>query len=100
MISDELGIELHDRWTRGQPLTAEEQLQLEGWYRLRDAAENEQLSQVLSSAEGSELQTQIEMALTRLTTTIQRVQQVTTENEVIRKEISLLQHQLTMPKSA
>lgn len=32
MISDELGQKLHDRATRGEPLTAEEQEQLRRWY--------------------------------------------------------------------
>jgi hypothetical protein len=30
---DELGRQLHDCWTRGQPLTDEEQAQLELWYQ-------------------------------------------------------------------
>ena len=100
MTLDELGIQLHDFWTRGQTLTAVEQMQLEEWYQQRDAAETEQLSQNFEVTEGLELQTQVEMALARLTTTIQRVQQVTAENEDLRKEISLLQDQLSTSRTA
>jgi hypothetical protein len=100
MILDELGIQLHDRWTRGQILTAEEQAQLDEWYQQRDAAETEKLSQAFMATGGSKLQTQIDMTLADLAVTIQRVQQVTAENEDLRKEISVLQNKLLTPKSA
>jgi hypothetical protein len=32
MVSDELGKQLHDRATRGQDLSLEEQAQLAAWY--------------------------------------------------------------------
>jgi hypothetical protein len=100
MISDELGMQLHDRWTRGQKLTAEERAQLEAWYQQRDAVEAQQLNQVFTTAGIPGLQAQVEMTLTQLGTVIQRIQQVTAENEGLRQEISALRQQLTAPKSA
>jgi hypothetical protein len=100
MISDELGMQLHDRWTRGQELTAEEQAQLEAWYQQRDTVEAQQLNQVFTTAGIPGLQAQVEMTLTQLGTVIQRIQQVTAENEGLRQEISALRQQLTAPKSA
>jgi hypothetical protein len=66
MISDQPGMQLHDHWTPGQTLTAEEQAQLEAWYQQQDAAEAQQLNQVFTAAGISALQAQVEMALTQL----------------------------------
>lgn len=100
MISNEIGIQLHDRWTRGQLLTAEEQTQLELWYQQQDAQEAKQLNMVSTVVDISDLQAQIETTLKQLATVIQRVQQITTENQVLRQEISVLQQQLITQKSA
>jgi hypothetical protein len=40
MISDDTVKQLHDRFTRGEPLSAEEQARLEEWYAEQDTAEN------------------------------------------------------------
>ena len=100
MISNELGVQLHDRWTRGQLLTAEEQTQLELWYQQQDAQEAKQLNLVSTVVEISDLQAQIEMTLKQLATVIQRIQQITTENQGLRQEVSILRQQLTTVKSA
>lgn len=44
MIPDPIGQDLHDRATRGQPLTPAEQTQLDAWYAQQDAAEAELLT--------------------------------------------------------
>ena len=43
MIPDEIGQKLHDRATRGETLTAEEQEQLRHWYAHHDQEEMAQL---------------------------------------------------------
>ena len=43
MVSDELGKQLHDRATRGEALSPEEQAQLKDWYATQDRAEADQL---------------------------------------------------------
>jgi hypothetical protein len=50
MISDELGYQLHDRVTRGETLTVEDQARLEAWYAAQDRADMERLG--LTVAEG------------------------------------------------
>lgn len=100
MILKELGIQLHDRWTRGQVLTDEEQAQLEVWYQQQDAEEAKQLHLASTTVEISDLQAQVEAALAQLATVIQRVQQITAENEALRREISTLRQQLTTLKLA
>jgi hypothetical protein len=44
MISDDLGKVLHDRATRGEALSDEEQLQLERWYADQDKLESDILA--------------------------------------------------------
>jgi hypothetical protein len=100
MIFDEFGMQLHDRYTRGETLTAEEQAQLEAWYREQDAAEAQQLNQAVMASGISELHTQVETALAHLAVAIQRVQQITAENEGLREENSTLRQQLATSKSA
>jgi len=61
MVSDELGKQLHDRATRGQDLSPEEQAQLVAWYAAQDRAEMADLG--LPAAEHTEsLQAQINAA--------------------------------------
>lgn len=43
MVSNELGIQLHNRAAQGKTLTAKEQVQLESWYVAQDAADAELL---------------------------------------------------------
>ncbi|MBC7880127.1 MAG: hypothetical protein H7Y37_02235 [Anaerolineae bacterium] len=99
-ISNELGLQLHDRWTKAEVLTAEEQAQLQVWYQQQDAEEAQNLSPFSTTAETSGLPVQVDIALTQLMTVIQQVRQVTSENEVLRREISALQQQLGTLKFA
>ncbi|GAB4194233.1 MAG: hypothetical protein Fur006_39840 [Coleofasciculaceae cyanobacterium] len=86
MISDELGIQLHDRATRGQELTIGEQKQLENWYALQDSAESSLLESATTEPDVSELRTQVEVVLSQLTAITQRIQQITSENESLRRD--------------
>ena len=97
---DELGRQLHDRYTRGQPLTTEEQAQLELWYQQQDAQESRQLNLGITMVGIADLQAQIEGTLRQLATVIQQVQQITIENQILRQEIAILRQQLTILKSA
>jgi predicted nucleic acid-binding Zn-ribbon protein len=99
-ISNELGLQLHDRWTKAEVLTAEEQAQLQVWYEQQDAEEAKQLNPFSTTVETSGLHGQVDMALTQLTTVIQQVRQVISENEELRREISALQQRLNTLKFA
>jgi uncharacterized coiled-coil DUF342 family protein len=94
MVSDERARQLHDKATRGKPLSAEEQSLLEQWYALQDSAESSTLS--LSSDEERlvALQAQVEAALTQLITVTKRIQEVASENDALRHEIAVLRKQL------
>ena len=73
MISDQLGIRLHDRATRGEELTTEEHQQLENWYALQDSAESSLLKSTTAESDISELRGQVEVVLSQLTTITQRI---------------------------
>ncbi len=101
MISDELGMQLHDRETIGERLTAREKEQLEAWYAQKDEVEKS----MLEAAQGPlpnliVLQDQVDMAIEQLTAGVQRLHQITQENKSLREEIAEIKQQLTVPRSA
>lgn len=103
MISDNLAKQLHDRATRGESLSAEEQTQLENWYAREDSAESKALGLTATEKTLATLQTQIDTALAQLMTVVQRIQEVASENESLRREIAALRRQLAhllTPQSA
>ena len=96
MVSDEVGVELHERATRGEQLSAEEQAQLEAWYAAQDEAE----ADLLGSSEVQEiasLESQVENAAVQLSSVTARIQQVMAENQALRREVAALRKQLAEP---
>ncbi len=101
MVSDELGMQLHDRETIGEPLTAQEKEQLEAWYAQKDVAETSMFEATQVPLPNLiVLQDQVDMAIEQLTTGVQRLQQITQENKSLREEIAEIKQQLTVPRSA
>jgi hypothetical protein len=101
MLSDELGMQLHDRETIGEQLTAQEKAQLDAWYAQKDAAEKLMLEAgQLPLPNLVALQDQVDIAIEHLTVGVQRLQQITQENKSLREEISEIRQQFTVPRSA
>jgi hypothetical protein len=101
MVSDELGMQLHDRETIGEQLTAQEKAQLEDWYAQKDAAEKSMLEAAqLPLPNLFVLQDRVDIAIEQLTAGVQRLHQITQENKSLRKEIAEIKQQLTVPESA
>jgi cell division protein FtsB len=98
MVSDDLGQRLHDRATRGRTLTAEERGQLEAWYAQQDTAENDALHLLEADTDIPTLEAQVQAALEQLAVLTSRIQQVTAENNSLRREISSLRQQLAIQK--
>ncbi len=101
MISDEMGRQLHNRSTLGEQLTNIEKEQLDAWYAKLDAIESKLLGDHADSQiDLSTLPTQIEASLNQLTFVTQRIQQISSENNTLRQEISVLRQQLVIRHSA
>jgi hypothetical protein len=101
MLSDELGMQLHDRETTGELLTPQEKAQLEDWYAQKDAAEKSMLEATQVPLPNLVvLQDQVDIAIEQLTAGVQRLHQITQENKSLRKEITEIKQQLAVPRSA
>ena len=93
-MSDNFSQELHDRATRGETLSPEEQAQLEQWYALEDEIEDNILETTTAEKTKAAMQAQIETTLRQLRVVTKRIQEVTSENEALRQEIISLRRQL------
>jgi hypothetical protein len=94
MLNDEQGRELHDRATRGMPLSAQEQAQLEQWYAQQDQCETDTLTRAAPPSDLVRLRREIDGALAQLQGVTQRVQVLAGQNEALKQEIATLQRQL------
>ena len=95
MTNDAKARELHDRATRGEALTADEQVQLQAWYSEQDQAEFQQLRLSASATDDAELATKIAATLNQIAATTAQIQNLTNENEALRRENLILRRQLT-----
>ncbi len=68
MSTDTVGQQLHDRATRGEPLSTEERAQLDVWYARLDAEEGAVLAGAVLPGRITALQAQIATALAHLST--------------------------------
>jgi len=94
MTSEEIAKRLHDRATRGELLSVEEQSSLKNWYAFQDNAESDALGLTEDEKALTTLQAQVEAALTQLTIVTRRIQEVASENEALRRETARLRQQL------
>ncbi len=94
MSTDYSAQQLHDKATRGIALSAEEQARLETWYAQQDREESVLLDATSAPKRLAMLHTHIETALAQLQTVTQRIQELTAQNEAVRREITVLQRQL------
>jgi hypothetical protein len=99
MVTDDFGKQLHNRVTRGEALSTEEQAQLEDWYATQDRIEMDQLGLTVTTETVASLQIQIDSALTLLATITKRIQEIAEENQALRREIAALCRQLAQQDS-
>jgi hypothetical protein len=86
--------ELHDRATRGATLSPEEQAQLSAWYAEQDEIESQLLGSLVGVQTREMLQVHIQAALAQLALVTQRIQDLTVQNEELRREVASLKNQL------
>ncbi|HTU89899.1 MAG TPA: hypothetical protein VMF69_07375 [Gemmataceae bacterium] len=100
MISDDLGKQLHDRATRGKPLSAEERELLAEWYRRLDEEEARLFAKADTTPTQSATRTEVDNLLTQLALSAQHMLTVAAENEKLRQEIEDLHRQLAQKRTA
>lgn len=93
-MTDDLGQKLHDRATRGEKLTPEEESQLEAWYATHDAAESRESAKLAVDDQDAPLEAQIRATLAQIVRVTQQIQENLAENATLRKEIASLRLQL------
>jgi predicted RNase H-like nuclease (RuvC/YqgF family) len=94
MVSDEVGMKLHDRATRGQTLTAEEQALLQAWYDQGDRAEAEMLAR-----NQAVWQTRIQETLAQIAQLVRMNEELAAQNDELRAEIAMLRQLLEKRRS-
>lgn len=97
--TDDFAQQLHDKWTRGELLSAKEKEQLKNWYALQDSAESKALGLTAAEKTSAILQAQIDTALAGLTEVTKRIQKMAAENKTLRDEIAALRRQLAHPST-
>lgn len=86
MIDQQLGLQLHDRATRGLVLSKVESVQLEQWYAEQDALEIQELGLEQVASPTTSIQTQIEATLRQIAALTQQIQQMILENQQLKKQ--------------
>lgn len=94
MTRKDIGLSLHDRATRGERLDPAEMEQLAAWYANQDSMEAQALDLTVSPASLNALQSQVDAALGQLTVVSQRIQQIASENDALRRDIADLRRQI------
>jgi transposase-like protein len=90
-MSDSHLQKLHDRATRGEPLSNEEQAALDAWYAQQDQSESEALSRTATAVTIPDLQAQLDASLRQLETVTQHIREAVMVNNDLRREIGQLQ---------
>ncbi len=93
-MNDQLGQQLHDRATRGQRLSTEEQKQLEAWYAEMDRAEAANLGVDKESPEDG-LPARIERTLAEIASATRRIRELDRRAREIEQENGALRVRLS-----
>jgi hypothetical protein len=99
MTPDDVGKGLHDKATRGVPLSAEEQTLLAEWYDRLDSEEGQQLGGPESSPTLAALQAKVDGTLAQLVSLTQRIQSLAAENDTLRREVVALEQRLAQKRA-
>ena len=92
-IADSAAQALHDRASRGLPLTESERQDLRDWYAFQDQTEGDLIVH-RGQSPLVDLRARIEESAVQLRAAVDRIQALTAENETLQHEIEALQGQL------
>ena len=94
MISDEFAQQLHDTASRGGALSSAERAQLDAWLAAQDKAETTLLSPKNGEPAVADLRSQVNSTLERVGAVTRSIQQLTAENDSLRREVAALRDRL------
>jgi hypothetical protein len=98
--TDERGLELHDRATRGAALTPVEREELEAWYARIDQEEMAALACARPPHDLPALREEVDSALARVLVVTERIRKLTAESEQMRREVAELQERVARSATA
>ena len=99
MIPDDVGMRLHDKATRGLPLSSEEQTMLAAWYAHHDEEERKMFASLPAPSHVDALREQVNATLAQIVEVAQHIQTLNRENDALRNEIALLEQRLIQKAS-
>lgn len=91
----EIGMRLHDRATRGEVLTDAEARQLDAWYAQQDEVERGLIDRGESIPDLEQIQVGIASTLEKIAVVTRHIQEVSSENEALRRENAALKAGIT-----
>jgi hypothetical protein len=94
MNDDDLPRRLHDRATRGEALSNDERHQLDAWYARQDREEAAKLAERPPRTDNTNLQSQLDTAVSQVAAVTLRIQSLAAENDTTRREVAALHRQL------
>jgi hypothetical protein len=94
MVPDDLGQQLHDKETRGEPLTPPESAQLDEWYRQQDAAEVAAINGNNGTLAVAVLRKQVNEALDQMKAVAGDIHELANTNERLQNEVATLRARL------
>lgn len=95
MANDTAMLELHDRATRGESLTAADCALLEAWYSEQDGEESASLVSPLDPPSLATMRADLRQATGELAGASLRIGELASQNEAIRRENELLRSQVS-----
>ncbi len=93
-IANEIGQQLHVKAVSGESLTAEEQATLDAWYAKMDEEESAIFAKLPPAPNLIALRAELDQTRAEMLAVVQRIQAITAENAVLRREIDELKRQL------
>jgi hypothetical protein len=100
MAQTERGSLLHDRATRGEALSPDEQAELDAWYDAMDREEAAILADSHDDGSLAALRARVRASARQLRAVTQHIEELTVENEHLRREIAASQRQLVQRHAA
>lgn len=99
MTEEQTGPQLHDRATRGETLSEEEQTRLARWYHEEDEREVKRLGLDRPEGELPDLSVRIEASLVQIRSLTEQLHELSAQNDGLRRDILMLRREVAQRTS-